>query len=91
LNNHKVGGVYFGFDQKVHKIDDGSDAFYSEMSLWFSFIIIIRDTFRTQKPFLSFFKPKVQRDVVRSLLNMFDQGGALPKWPIGNGEGYFQQ
>jgi putative alpha-1,2-mannosidase len=36
---------------------------------------------------LTLLKPNVQRDIVRSLLNMYDQGGDLPKWPIANGYG----
>jgi predicted alpha-1,2-mannosidase len=71
--------TYLGFDNKIHRVDNGSDAFYSELSLW--------DTFRTQVPFLTMHKPEVARDTVRSLINMLNQGGDLPRWPIANGYG----
>eukprot|EP01080_Neovahlkampfia_damariscottae_P006430 gene6430-10438_t len=71
------GGNYLGFDRKIHPIDKGSDAYYTEFSIW--------DTFRTQAPLLSLLKPTVQRDIVRSMLNMYDQGGYLPRWPIAHG------
>lgn len=75
----EVGGTYLGFDKQIHKIDAGSDFFLTEMSLW--------DTFRSNVPLITFLKPDVARDTVRSLVKMYEQGGDLPRWPIANGYG----
>jgi predicted alpha-1,2-mannosidase len=77
-----VDGRYLGFDGAVHTWpDDGADgadgAYYTTFSLW--------DTYRTLHPFLILAAPERQRDMVRSLLTMDDQGGWLPKWPLANG------
>jgi predicted alpha-1,2-mannosidase len=79
------GNTYLGFDKKVHTGDDFN--FVSDLSLW--------DIHRTQVPFLSLMFGKtpfkngssMARDVVKSLVAMFQQGGSLPKWPIASGDG----
>ena len=34
---------------------------------------------------IGFFEPTVLRDIVRSLVLMYKQGGDLPMWPMANG------
>ena len=70
-----VDGQYRGLDQKVHAAKDF--IYYSDFSLW--------DTYRTLHPLLVWLKPRVQRDMVRSLIAMMKQGGALPRWPLATG------
>lgn len=69
------GGRYLGFDRKVHVAEGWH--YYSDLSLW--------DTFRTLHPLLTMVAPVVQRDVIRSLLAMREEGGDLPRWPMGPG------
>lgn len=71
----EVDGRYRGFDKAVHTADGG--AYYTDLSLW--------DTFRTVHPLYSLMAPKEQRDMIRSLLAMQEQGGYLPRWPMGLG------
>ena len=65
-------GRYRGFDGEVHVAEDFD--YYSDLSLW--------DTFRTLHPWLTLAYPEVQRDVVVSLLKMYEQDGFLPIWPV---------
>lgn len=65
-------GRYRGFDQQVHVAGDFE--YYSDLSLW--------DTFRTLHPWLTLVYPEVQRDIVVSLLKMYEQDGFLPIWPV---------
>jgi len=70
-----VDGRYRGFDRKVHQTKDWT--YYTDISMW--------DTFRTQHPLLALVWPQRQRDMVRSLDAMREQGGFVPKWPMGMG------
>ena len=65
-------GRYRGFDQNIHHADGFE--FYSDLSMW--------DTFRTLHPWLTLVYPEVQRDIVISLLKMYEQDGFLPIWPV---------
>jgi predicted alpha-1,2-mannosidase len=76
----EIGGIYLGFDKKIHRLEQGSDAFYTEMSIW--------DTFRTHFPYIALAKPDMMRDFARSLVSMYQQGGTLPRWPIANHDGF---
>ncbi|MCB9675858.1 MAG: glycoside hydrolase family 92 protein [Alphaproteobacteria bacterium] len=69
-----VDGRYRGLDQAIHTVDHD---YYSDFSLW--------DTFRTQHPWLLLTRPQRQRDMVKSLLRMTDDGGSLPRWPLAHG------
>uniref|UniRef100_A0A6B2KYI4 Glycoside hydrolase family 92 protein n=1 Tax=Arcella intermedia TaxID=1963864 RepID=A0A6B2KYI4_9EUKA len=71
------GGYYLGFDNKVHQLSSDMTHYYTDMSIW--------DVYRTEFPWLVFFKPDVMSDIVKSLLLMKDQGGDLPRWPFANG------
>jgi predicted alpha-1,2-mannosidase len=70
-----VNGDYTGFDKQIHQAKEF--CYYTDMSLW--------DTFRTVHPLLTLIAPTVQRDCVRSLVEMAKQGGWLPRWPSGHG------
>jgi predicted alpha-1,2-mannosidase len=69
-------GRYTGFDLKVH--DAGDRLYYSSFSLW--------DTYRTLHSWLDLVEPERQRDMVQSLVRMYEQGGCIPRWPYGVGE-----
>ncbi|MBN2651185.1 MAG: GH92 family glycosyl hydrolase, partial [Spirochaetales bacterium] len=62
------GRYYSAFDDSIH---DG--VAYNDYSLW--------DTFRAQHPLLVFTAPERVGDMITSLLQMYQQGGWLPKWP----------
>lgn len=63
---------YRGFDGEIHVADDFE--YYSDLSLW--------DTFRTLHPWLTLVYPEIQRDIIVSLLKMYEQDGFLPIWPV---------
>ena len=69
-----VDGAYRGVDDEVHQADF---RYSSDLSLW--------DTFRTQVPMLAWLYPELARDQLRSLVRMAEDGGALPRWPLGHG------
>ena len=68
-------GEYLGFDRQIHRAE-GFD-YYTDMSLW--------DTFRTVHPLFNLIARTEQRDMLKSLLMMSEQGGYLPRWPSGGG------
>jgi len=60
---------YFSpYDGKVH---DG--VMYTDTGFW--------DTYRAQFPLLSIVQPDMYVDFVKALLDAYDQGGWIPKWP----------
>lgn len=71
-----VDGRYRGFDKQIHVAEGWT--YMTDMSLW--------DTFRTQHPLLALLWPERQRDVMRSLVAMREQGGYVPRWPMGAGD-----
>ena len=62
------GRYYSAFDDTVH---DGVS--YNDYSLW--------DTYRAQHPLLIFLTPEHVGPMITSLLQMYKEGGWLPKWP----------
>mgnify|MGYP003306021712 CR=1 FL=1 len=46
---------------------------YSDYSLW--------DTFRALHPLLIFLSPDKVNEMIEGLLNSYDEGGWIPKWP----------
>ena len=70
-----ANGDYLGFDRKVHQASDFR--YFTDLSLW--------DTFRTVHPLFTLIAPADQRDMVKSLVKMLEQGGWLPRWPSGHG------
>lgn len=71
-----VDGRYRGMDTEVH--DAGDRTYYSDFSIW--------DTYRTLHPLLTLLAPEHQADMVASLVRMYDDGGAYPRWPIADNE-----
>lgn len=69
-----VDGRYLGVDGEVHTADFD---YQTDLSLW--------DTFRTLHPLWLLAWPELQRDAVRSLVQMGEDGGALARWPLGHG------
>jgi predicted alpha-1,2-mannosidase len=51
---------------------------YSVFSLW--------DTYRLEHPFLALVYPERQLDMVRSMIEMYREGGWLPKWELAGNE-----
>ncbi len=72
-------GRYRGFDDEAHE-SPGHDVF-SDMSLW--------DTYRTTHPLYTFLWPSFHADVLGSLHVMAEEGGGIPRWPLGPWEGGF--
>ena len=70
-----TNGEYSGFDKKTHTADGFT--YRTDMSLW--------DTCRVTHALYLLTAPDIQRDCVESLLLMADQGGVLPRWPMGAG------
>ena len=64
----EYGRYYSPFDDKVH-----SGVSYNDYSLW--------DTFRALHPLLHFTHPERVSPMIQSLLQMYQEGGWLPKWP----------
>jgi len=69
------GAAYMGFDGVPHTAEGFT--YYTDMSLW--------DTFRTLHPLMALVDPDRARDFVVSLVRMLEQGGELPRWPMGRG------
>lgn len=64
----EYGRYYSPFDDKIHE-----GVSYNDYSLW--------DTFRALHPLLHFTHPERVNPMVQSLLQMYQEGGWLPKWP----------
>jgi len=64
----EYGQYYSAFDDKVHE-----GVSYNDYSLW--------DTFRALHPLLQLTQPERVNPMVESLLQMYKEGGWLPKWP----------
>ena len=62
------GRYYSAFDDTIH-----TGEAYTSFSLW--------DTYRAEHPFLTLVAPERVDGFVRSLLQMYQEGGYLPKWP----------
>lgn len=68
-----VNGDYPAYMTGERKNVRGRDR-YTIFSLW--------DTYRNVHPFLSLVYPEYQSEMVRSLLDMYEEGGRLPKWEL---------
>ena len=66
-----VDGQYRGMDGQVHKADH---PVYTIFSLW--------DTFRALHPLLTILEPEMTRDMIRTFLLHYEQGGRLPVWEL---------
>ena len=70
-----VDGRYIGMDKKVHHAEPGY-THYSVFSLW--------DTFRALHPLMTIIDPDRAINWGNVLVKGYQEGGALPKWPIGS-------
>ncbi|MBV2355393.1 GH92 family glycosyl hydrolase [Streptomyces sp. J2-1] len=70
-----VDNSYRGFDDRVHRADS---PYYQMFSLW--------DTYRSQNQLVALLNPDRAADMARSLLHVYQDGGWLPRWALGNGE-----
>lgn len=64
----EYGRYYSAFDDTIHE-----GVSYNDYSLW--------DTFRAQHPWLTIIAPEHVNPMIKSLLQMYDEGGWMPKWP----------
>lgn len=64
----EYGRYYSAFDDKIH-----NGISYNDYSLW--------DTFRALHPLLLFIAPERVPGMITSLLQMYREGGWMPKWP----------
>lgn len=64
----EYGRYYSPFDGRIH---DGVS--YTAFSLW--------DTFRAEHPWLQLVASERVNDMVTALVQMYEQGGWIPKWP----------
>ena len=62
------GRYYSAFDDKIHE-----GTMYNCFSLW--------DTYRAEHPWLTLIAPERVDGMMQSLLEMYREGGWLPKWP----------
>ncbi|MEA2461268.1 MAG: hypothetical protein QOH90_1445 [Actinomycetota bacterium] len=69
-----VNGEYMGHDGQVHVATDHEH--YANFSLW--------DTYRGENQLLSLIQPERSRDMMLSLLDIYDQVGRLPLWALDN-------
>ena len=59
---------YSPYDGRIHP-----GTMYADTGFW--------DTFRAEFPLLAVMEPGRDAEIIRSLLNAFDEGGWIPKWP----------
>ena len=71
-----VDGRYRGLDRQIHTADGFS--YYTVFSLW--------DTYRAEHPLLSILEPAQNRDFVKTMLRMYQEGGQLPIWELAGNE-----
>ncbi len=64
----EYGRYYSAFDDTIH-----NGVSYNDYSLW--------DTYRALHPLLIFTAPERVSPMITSLLQMYDEGGWMPKWP----------
>jgi predicted alpha-1,2-mannosidase len=74
-------GQYRGIDGRVHTVDPGHAAFYTNFSGW--------DIYRAQAQLEALVAPAVASDTAQSMLDDYAQDGMLPKWTQNNAETYF--
>lgn len=69
-------GDYRGTDKKVYKNQKFTN--YTTFSLW--------DTYRALNPMLTIIEPAKVKNLVHSLLSIYQQQGKLPMWPLQGSE-----
>lgn len=77
-----VNGEYPAMESdQILRVKDGNR--YTVYSLW--------DTYRNVHPFLSLVYPQKQREMVQSMIQMYDESGWLPKWELFGRETYVME
>jgi predicted alpha-1,2-mannosidase len=70
-----VNGEYLAMgSQQVKNLPEGRKNQYTVFSLW--------DTYRNLHSLLALVYPEVQSEIVKTMLDMYDESGFLPKWEI---------
>lgn len=69
-----VDGRYRGTDLQVHALQPEEGEHYTVFSLW--------DTYRALHPLLAWIEPQRTRDMIRTMLRMYRDGGQLPVWEL---------
>lgn len=64
----EYGNYFSAFDEKIHK-----GVSYNDYSMW--------DTFRALHPLLTLTDPEDVSPMIQSMVQMYEQGGWIPKWP----------
>lgn len=64
----EYGRYYSAFDEKIHR-----GVSYNDYSMW--------DTFRALHPLLTLIDPEEVAPMIQAMLQMYDEGGWIPKWP----------
>lgn len=72
-----ANGKYPRQNGKIDQLADGKKQ-YSTLSIW--------DTFRTWSPLMTLVDTTVISNIIQSMLNIYDDTGELPIWPLSNGE-----
>ncbi|MCF6333387.1 MAG: GH92 family glycosyl hydrolase [Draconibacterium sp.] len=72
-----VDGYYKNFNHVPEKAEGYTQ--YTLLSLW--------DTFRAQNPLLALMQPRVEEDIIHSMMAKYRQTGMLPYWEISGNEG----
>ncbi len=70
-----VNGTYIGMDHKIHKTDHDV---YTVFSLW--------DTFRAEHPLFTLINKDKDADMIKSLLQKYQESGLLPVWELASNE-----
>ena len=78
--NSDTNGQYIGVDGKVHTVDSGHTAEYTNYSGW--------DIYRSQAQLEAMLDPSAASDTAQSMIDDYAQGSMLPKWMENNGETY---
>jgi predicted alpha-1,2-mannosidase len=71
---------YRGVDGRVHTVDPGHSAFYTNFSGW--------DIYRAQAQLEALVAPGIASDTAQSMVDDYAQDGMLPKWTQNNAETY---
>ena len=72
-----IDGSYKNFKQVPDKADGYTQ--YTLLSLW--------DTFRAEDPLLSLIQPKIEENIIHSMIAKYRQTGEIPYWEISGNEG----
>ncbi len=74
-----VNGEYLAMgSQNVKELPQGREAQYTVFSLW--------DTYRNLHSLLALAYPEIQSDMVKTMLDIYEESGFLPKWEIAGKE-----